>query len=113
MKFIGNSADVLFDQPDQPGDQTRRDLPQTQYINHAAARACCDTATGPSDTDGFEDCESPAGAAHRIPAVDEPVPPFQEEIDETIKLFPVESIPERNDDHIVDVPMPQTLEEVA
>ena len=32
---------------------------------------------------------------------------------ETIKLFPVERIPERDGDHIVDVPVPQTSEEVA
>ena len=101
-----------FDQPDQPGDQARRDFADTVH-QPCCRRACCDTATGPSDTDGFEDCESPAGAAHRIPAVDEPVPPFQEEIDETIKLFPVERIPERNGHHIVDVPVPQTSEEVA
>ena len=37
----------------------------------------------------------------------------EEEIDETIKFFPVERIPERNGDHIVDVPVPQTSEEVA
>ena len=37
-----------------------------------AVHACGDAATGPSDTDGFKDCESP-----------EPVLPFQEEIDET------------------------------
>ena len=34
----------------------------------------------------------------------EPVLPFQEEIEETIKFFPVERISERNGDHIVDVP---------
>ena len=45
--------------------------------------------------------------------MDEPVPLCQEEIDETIRLFPVERIPERNGNHIVDVPMPQTSEEVA
>ena len=28
-------------------------------------RAGCDAATGPSDSDVFEDCESPAGAVHR------------------------------------------------
>ena len=101
-----------FDQPDQPGDRASRDFADTVY-QPRCRRACCDTATGPSDTDGFEDCECPAGAAHRIPAVDEPVPSFQEEIDEMIKLFPVERIPERNGDHIVDVPVPQTSEEVA
>ena len=46
-------------------------------------------------------------------AVDEPVPPFQEEIDETLKLFPVERIPERTVDHIVDVPVPQILNVIA
>ena len=108
-----------FDQPDQPGDQARRDFADLLHFDTDTAcqpccrRACCDTATGPSDTDGFEDCESPAGAAHRIPAVDEPDPPSQEEIDVTIKLFPVERIPERNGDHLVDVPVPQTSEEVA
>ena len=45
--------------------------------------------------------------------MDEPVHPYQEEIDEAIKLFPVERIPERNGDHIIDVPVPQTSEEVA
>ena len=45
--------------------------------------------------------------------MDEPVPPFQEEIDETIKLYPVERTPERNGDHIVDVSVPQTSVEVA
>ena len=39
---------------DQPGDQACRD-PQ----------ACGVAATGPSDTDGVEDCESPADAVHR------------------------------------------------
>ena len=101
-----------FDQPDQPGDQARRDFADTVH-QPCCRRACCDTATGPSDTIGFEDCESPSGAAHRIPAVDEPIPPSQEEIDETIKLFRVERILERYGDHIVDVPVPPTSEEVA
>ena len=30
-----------------------------------------------------------------------------------IKLFPVERTPERNGDHIVDMPVPQTSEEIA
>ena len=108
-----------FDQPDQPGDQARRDFADLLHLDTdtvhqpCCRRACCDTAKGPSDTDGFEDCESPAGATHRIPAVDEPVLPFQEEIDEMIKHFPVERIPERNGGHIIDVPVPQTSEEIA
>ena len=83
------------------GDQTRRDSADAAH-RRGCCRAYYDTATGPSVTDGFKDCESP-----------EPVPPSQEEIDETIKLFPVERIPERNGDHFVDVPVPQTSEEVA
>ena len=86
---------------DQPDDQACRDsaVPVRQQVG---GRASCDTATGPSDTDGFKDCGST-----------EPVHPFQEENDETIKLFPVERIPERNGDHIVDVLVPLTMEEAA
>ena len=37
--------------------------------------------------------------------------PFQEEIDEVIKLSPAKRITERTVEHIADVPVPQTLEE--
>ena len=98
----GSPADAVHRQPDPPGGHARRDSADTIHRQGYCRRACCDTATGPSDTDGFKDCESP-----------EPVLPFQEEIDETIKLFPVERIPERNGDLIVDVSVPQTLVELA
>ena len=108
--------------------------------SHSAQRL---KATGPSASNCAEAQGSPADAVHRqccaagdhpdqlgdqacrdsavseticvqiVDAPDEPFPPLQEEIDETIKLFPVERIPERNGDHIVDVPVLQTSEEVA
>ena len=117
-QFIGNSSDVpLISQINQVTkhaeiSQIYYISTQTQYINHAAAVLVV-IQRQVSQIQLVLKTESPAGAAHRIPAVDEPVPPFQEEIDEMIKLFPVERIPERNDDHIVDVPVPQTSEEVA
>ena len=49
-----------------------------------------------------------------VDAPDEPFPPFQEEIYEVIKLPPTERILERTVEHIVvQVPVPQTLEEVV
>ena len=48
-----------------------------------------------------------------VNAPDEPFPPLQEEIHEVIKLPPMERILERTAEHIVQVPVPQTLEEVA
>ena len=51
---IGEQIDDDIVPVDQPGDQARRD-PQ----------ACGDATTGPSDSDGFEDCESHADAVHR------------------------------------------------
>ena len=70
----------------QPSDQARRVSADTVH-RQGCCRAYCDTATGPSDTDVFEDCESPSGAAHRIP--------------------------ERIVGQIDDVPMPQILKEVV
>ena len=48
-----------------------------------------------------------------VDAPDEPFHLFQEEIDEVIKLPPTERILERTVEHIVHVPVPQTLEEVV
>ena len=96
----GNPAGAA--QADQAGYHARPISADTVLRQGYCRRACCDAATDPSDADGFKDCESP-----------EPVLPFQEEIDGTIKLFPAEHIPERNGDHIVDVPLPQTSGEVA
>ena len=97
------------DQPDQPGDQARR------YSAEAVHRQCCrhacrDTATGPSDTDDFEDCESPAGAVHRLSsgraccdaATD---PSVSNCVEDSGSLE--ERIPERIVEHTRDVPVPQ------
>ena len=95
-----------------------------------------------SDTNVFEDCESPAGAAHRLSsgrALDEiveatsashervqqrtieelvqnrngPVPRFQEENDEVVKLLLAESMPERTVEQIGIMPVPQIQEQIA
>ena len=81
-----------------------------------------------SDTDVFEDCESPAGAVHRMAphervqqrtvehriAVDVPTPQILEEIVEAGSA-PHERVQQRTVEHRmdVDVPTPQILEEIV
>ena len=40
-------------------DQPRQDSADTLLRQGYCRRACCDAATGPSDTDGLKDCDSP------------------------------------------------------
>ena len=157
-----DSADAVYLR-EQPGDQTcrdfadavhrqgRRDGPGNQECRASAdavhrqgcRRAVGDTATGYSDTDGFEDCENPAServqqrtVEHRIAeqTVDVPTPQILQEIVEatsapheqvqqrtvehvaTVKNVPQERIPEGIGVQIVDaVPhsLPQILKEVV
>ena len=52
------------DQPDQPGDQARRD--SAEYVRrHGCRHACGDAPTGPSGSDCAGDGGRPAGAVHR------------------------------------------------
>ena len=46
------------------GDQARRDSADL-FLRPGCRRASCDTATGPSDTDGFANRESPDGTVRR------------------------------------------------
>ena len=48
----------------QQGDQARRDSADS-FLRPGCWRASCDTATGPSDTDGFENREIPDGTVRR------------------------------------------------
>ena len=48
----------------QPGDQARRDSADS-FLRPGCRRAYGDTATGPLDTDGFEDRQSPDGVVRR------------------------------------------------
>ena len=109
----------------QPSDQARRVSADTVH-RQGCCRACCDTATGPSATDVFEDCESPSGGAHRIPECivgqfdDVPVPQILNEIVEVVKAVknvPRERISEGFGVQIVDAPVshsqPQILKEVV
>ena len=109
----------------QPSDQARRVTADTVH-RQGCYRASCDAATGPLDTDVFEDCESPVGAAHRMPERiveqfdDVPVPQILNEIVEVVKAvnnLPQERISEGFDVQIVDAPVshsePQILNEVV
>ena len=48
----------------QQGDQARRDSADS-FLRPGGWRASCDTATGPSDTDGFKNREIPDGTVRR------------------------------------------------
>ena len=81
------------------GDQARR--VHTEFIHRQVCRSPCgDAVTGTSDTDGFEDCESPAGAVHRLSSG-------------RVNNVPQKRIPERIVGQIDDVPVPQTLNEIV
>ena len=82
----------LFDQPDQPGDQTRLD--STEHLRrHSCRHACCDVPTGPLQ-------------------ITVPVS-FQEEIIEVVKPIPTERISERTFEQLVDMPDPQIQEQIV
>ena len=96
---------------DQPGDQARR--VHTEFTHRQVCRSPCgDAVTGTSDTDGFEYCESPAGAVHQ-PSSGRAL----EEIVEAISA-PHERVQQRTVEHriveqTVDVPTRQILEEIV
>ena len=96
---------------DKPGDQARR--VHTEFIHRQVCRSpCVDAVTGTSDTDGFEDCESPAGAVHQ--------PSSGRALEEIVEAgsAPHERVQQRTVEHLiveqtVDVPTPQILEEIV
>ena len=97
-----DSCGCACDHVDRPGDQAGRDSADEVH-RHGSRRACCDTVTGPSDTDGFEDCESPAGAVHRQSG---------HACDQAVEIIPQKRIPV-NVGQFDDVPVPQILNEIV
>ena len=96
---------------DPPGDRARR--VHTELKHRQGCRSPCgDAATGTSDTEGFEDCESPAGEVHQ--------PSSGRALEEIVEAnsAPHERVQQRTVEHriveqTVDVPTPQILEEIV